>query len=246
MGEMIELSAGGKQFPGYVARPSGEVKGALIVIHEVWGLVNQVKGVADRFAHEGYIALAPEFLGEMGITEKLAGKLQSELFDPKRRNQAQPKLRELMTPMRAPGFGETVLAGVQACFTYLENQEGVKGRIGIVGFCFGGSYSFSLAVHQPKLKAAIPFYGHADFSVEELKNITCPVLAFYGENDERLMTQLPELKINMQQAAVDFRPQVYPDCGHAFFNETNPFAYNKAAADDAWEKTLDFIGKSFS
>jgi carboxymethylenebutenolidase len=245
MGEMIELSAGGKQFPGYVARPDGEVKGALIVIHEVWGLVNQIKGLADRFAAEGYVALAPEFLGEMGITEKLAGELQSELFDPKRRNQAQPKLRELMAPIHAPGFGEATLAGVQECFSYLENQEGVNGRIGVIGFCFGGSYSFSLAVHQPKLKAAIPFYGHADFSVEELKHISCPILAFYGQNDERLMTQLPELKTKMQQAAVDFRSLVYPDCGHAFFNETNPFAYNKAAADDAWEKTLRFIEREF-
>jgi carboxymethylenebutenolidase len=246
MGEMIELSAGGKQFPAYVARPSGEVKGALIVIHEVWGLVNQMKGVADRFAAEGYLALAPEFLGELGITEKLAGELQSELFDPERRHKAQPKIRERMAPMQAPGFGEATLAGVQECFSYLAGQAGVNGRIGITGFCFGGSYSFSLAVHQPKLKLAIPFYGHADFSVEELKAITCPILAFYGENDERLMTALPELKTKMKEAGVDFRPQVYPNCGHAFFNETNPFAYNKAAAEDAWEKTLSFIAKNFS
>jgi carboxymethylenebutenolidase len=246
MGEMIELSAGGKQFPAYVARPEGEIKGALIVIHEVWGLVNQVKGVADRLASVGYVALAPEFLGEMGITEKLAGELQSELFDPERRSKAQPKIRELMTPMQAPGFAETTLAGVQECFAYLEGQEGVNGRIGITGFCFGGSYSFSLAVHQPKLKVAIPFYGHADFSVEELKNISCPVLAFYGESDERLMTSLPELKTKMKEAGVDFTPQVYPDCGHAFFNETNPFAYNKTAADDAWGKTLGFIDKAFA
>lgn len=245
MGEMIELTGGTKQFPAYVARPDGEVKGAVIVIHEVWGLVDHVKGIAERFASEGYIALAPQLLGEMGITEKLAGDLQAELFDPERRNQAQPKIRELMAPMQAPGFAEETLASVEACYAYLAGQEGVNERIGIMGFCFGGSYSFSLAVHQPKLKAAVPFYGHADFSVEELRAIQCPILAFYGENDERLMNSLPELKTKIREAGVDFTAQVYKDCGHAFFNDTNPFAYNEAAAKDAWAKTLQFIAKNF-
>lgn len=244
MGEMIKLSDSGAPFPAYVARPSGEIRGAMIVIHEVWGLVDHVKSIAERFASEGYIALAPQLLGDMGFTEKLAGELQEELFDPERRNQAQPKLRERMAPMHAPGFAEQTLAHVQECFRYLQAQDGVNDRIGIMGFCFGGSYSFSLAVHQPRLKVALPFYGHADFSLEELKSITCPILAFYGENDERLMSALPELKTKMQEAQVDFSAQVYPDCGHAFFNDTNPFAYNKAAATDAWKQTLAFIEKN--
>jgi carboxymethylenebutenolidase len=242
---MVELTSQGGAFPVYVARPSGEVKGALMVIHEVWGLVDHMKHIADRYAAEGYIALAPQLLGDMGITEKLAGDLQEELFDPERRTQAQPKIRALMAPMQAPNFGAMTLQRVEDCFAYLATQPGVNERIGITGFCFGGTYSFSLAVHQPKLKVALPFYGHADFSVEELKKITCPILAFYGEKDERLMTQLPELKKQMAEAGVDFTAQVYPDCGHAFFNDTNPFAYNALAATDAWQRALDFIDKRF-
>jgi carboxymethylenebutenolidase len=245
MGEMVELSANDTSFKAYVARPSGEVKGGIIVIHEIWGLVDHMKGIADRFAAEGYVALAPHLI-ETGLTAEMAGELQEELFDPERRSQAQPKIRELMSPMQAPDFGTKTLASVQECFRYLSEQPGVEARVGIMGFCFGGTYSFSLAVHQPKLKLAVPFYGHADFSVEELKAITCPILAFFGEKDERLMAQLPELKTKMNEAGVDFTATVYPDCGHAFFNDTNPFAYNKAAATDAWEKTLVFVAENIA
>jgi carboxymethylenebutenolidase len=245
MGDMVKLSAGGNSFDAYVARPSGDVKGSMIVIHEIWGLVAHVKGIADKLAAEGYVALAPNLI-ETGLTEKMAGELQEELFDPERRSQAQPKIRELMTPLQAPNFGANTLANVQACFAYLAKQDGVNGNVGIMGFCFGGTYSFSLAVHEPKLKVALPFYGHADFSAEELKAITCPILAFYGEKDERLMEQLPELKSKMAEAGVDFTAQVYPDCGHAFFNDTNPYAYNQAAAADAWQRTLTLLAKSFA
>ena len=146
--------------------------------------------------------------------------------------------------MQAPGFGEKTAAKVRACFDYLFAQPGVEGRVGIMGFCFGGTYSFSLAVHEPRLKAAVPFYGHADFSVEELKQIHCPILAFYGERDENLMASLPELQEKMKAANVDFTVQVYENAGHAFFNDTNRFAYNKPAAEDAWPKALAFLAKN--
>ena len=201
--------------------------------------------VAERYASEGYLVVAPELLSETGITAELAGQLQEELFDPERRAGAQPKLRELMAPISAPGFALATTAKVQECYNYLAAQENVGERIGITGFCFGGTYSFGLAVHQPKLRVAVPFYGHADYSVQELAGIQCPILAFYGENDERLIDQLPGLKTKMLEAGVDFTAQVYKDCGHAFFNDTNRFTYNKVAATDAWRKALAFIDKSF-
>jgi len=101
-----------------------------------------------------------------------------------------------------------------------------------------------LAVHEPKLKVSIPFYGHADFSVDELRNITCPVLAFYGANDEALISSLPELKTKMADAGANFTSQVYEGCGHAFFNDTNKFTYNLDAATDAWNKTLSLLETS--
>src|SRR5665213_195312 len=179
MGETIQLKFKDQEFPGYLVHPEGPVKGALIVIHEVWGLTDHIKSIADRLAKEGYIALAPDLFSGNGIDIEALSGLQSQLFDPEKRAAVQPKLRELMAPIQAPEFGAITLDKTQVCFDYLENLDGINGRVGITGFCFGGSYSFSLAVHQPKLKVSIPFYGHADFSVDELKNISCPILAFY-------------------------------------------------------------------
>jgi carboxymethylenebutenolidase len=246
MAEMIELSFNGEDFPAYVGKPMGSIKGGLVIIHEVWGLADHIKDVANRFIEEGYSVIAPDLLGDTGITAELTGDLQKELFDPKRRSLAQPKIRKLMAPLQAPGFGEKTVSRVQRCYDYLAGQEGIKDHIGITGFCFGGTYSFSLAVHEPRLRAAVPFYGHADFSVEALQKITCPVLAFYGEKDDNLMSSLAELKTKMEEAKVNFTAQVYKDCGHAFFNDTNPFTYNQIAAKDAWSKTLEFLSTNLS
>lgn len=244
---MIKLSVGGQDFSVYKAEPSGKVKGGLLVIHEVWGLNNHTKDVADRFAKAGYAALAPDLIGEFSPEPKLAKELQEGLFnpDPEKRTQIQPQLRELMAPIKAPGFAEKTIEKLTKCFEYISIHPGVGSNIASVGFCFGGTYSFSLAVHEPRLKAAVPFYGHADFSAQELKQINCPILAFYGENDQALMKSLPDLKTNMETAGVDFSSKVYPDCGHAFFNDTNPYAYNKPAATDAWQRTLEFLDSKF-
>ena len=243
---MIQLKYDDQEFPAYLVTPHGPVKGALIVVQEVWGLTPHIKSIADRLAGEGYIALSPDLFYGNGIDLESLSGLQSQLFDPEKRAEVQPKLRALMTPIQSPEFGKITEAKTQVCFDYLENLGNVEGRVGIIGFCFGGTYSFSLAVHQPKLKVAIPFYGHADFSVDQLKAITCPVLAFYGDQDENLMASLPELKDKMSKAGVKFTAQVYPGCGHAFFNDTNKFTYNPEAAADAWNKTLDLLKSSFS
>ncbi len=215
----------------------------MIVVHEVWGLVAHIQDVADRYAAEGYLALAPDLFSDLGIAEKLSSELQEGLFDPdpERRNQVQPVLRELMAPMRLPEFAGQTLAKLRAGFESLAADPSVAGRIGITGFCFGGTSSFSLAVHEPRLKAVVPFYGHADYPVEQLSAIVAPVLAFYGENDASLIQALPALTAAMKAAGVDFTPVVYPGCGHAFFNDTNRFAYNALAAGDAWRRTLQFL-----
>lgn len=229
--------------PGYLARPDGEVKAGIIVIHEVWGLTDHIKSVADRLAAEGYLTLAPDLLSGSQIdTSQLEG-MQEALFDPERRSAVQPKLRELMAPMQNPDFGKKVLVGVKDCFDYLFDLPQTKQKVAVIGFCFGGTYSYSLAVNEPRLALAMPFYGHANFSEEELAQIKCPVRAFYGQNDEGLKEQMTELPGKMSQAGVDFAQQVYSDCGHAFFNDTNKFAYSQAAAQDAWAKVLSNLAK---
>jgi carboxymethylenebutenolidase len=136
--------------------------------------------------------------------------------------------------MHDPEFGKLTTTRLRACFDYLYNLPQVNQKVAVIGFCFGGTYSYGLAVVEPRLKIALPFYGHSDQSVEELKNISCPIRAFYGQNDQALISSLDDLKSRMAEAGVDFAAKVYPDCGHAFFNDSNPAVYNQAAAVDAW------------
>jgi carboxymethylenebutenolidase len=229
--------------PVYVGRPGLESRGGIIVIHEVWGLVDHIKQVADRFAKEGYLVYAPDLLKDMGIEKKVTPELQKDLFDPEKRNAAQPKLRELMAPIQSPEFGYKTTESLKKVFSALLNETDSKGKVAVVGYCFGGTYSYNLAVDEPRLAAAVPYYGHCDHSVDELRQITCPILAFYGEKDETLMASLPELKNRMHEAEVDFTAEVYGGTGHAFFNDTNPFSYKREAAADSWEKTLAFLSQ---
>ena len=240
MGHVIEVPHDGQPLDCYLAEPSGETKGGLILIHEVWGLSDHIKSVADRFAAEGYLVLAPDLLSETDIAAQ-AGSLRLDLFDPEKRSEAQPKMRALTAPLQAPDFAGKAVAKLKSCFDYLYAQTAVRQNVAVCGFCFGGSYSYSLAISENRLKAAVPFYGHSTADVAELSKINCPVLAFYGEKDENLMATLPELKANMKTAGVNYEAIVYPGCGHAFFNDTNKFTYNQDAATDAWQRTLGFL-----
>ncbi|HUA13247.1 MAG TPA: dienelactone hydrolase family protein [Candidatus Sulfotelmatobacter sp.] len=241
MGKNVSVSVNGYDLPCYLAEPESKPKGGLIVIEEIWGLTDHIRSIADRYAAEGYIVLSPNLLAETKVEKLLTPQDAQDLFNPEKRNAVQPKLREITAPIYSPEFAERAKANLLAAYDYLNKMSGATDRIGVTGFCFGGTYSFQLALIQPKLKCALPFYGHADFSVEQLRQIKCPILAFYGEKDEGLITSLPELKKNMSEAGVNFEAVVYPDCGHAFFNDTNPYAYNETAAKDAWTKSLAFI-----
>lgn len=246
MAETIALGEGATAVTAYLSRPHGQLRGAVIVVHEVWGLVKHITDVADRLAAEGYLALAPDLVHLAGLNPDVSGELQRAMFNPdaEARSAAQPQLRALTSPLRSPEFAATALGALRECFDYLTAQEQVDGRIGVIGFCFGGTQAFSLAVAEPRLRGAVPFYGHADYDADQLRSIACPILAFYGEEDTRLMDGLAELTAAMGKAAVDFRPRVYPDCGHAFFNDSNVFAYNESAAGQAWAETLGFLAQT--
>ncbi|MGH7193972.1 MAG: dienelactone hydrolase family protein, partial [Candidatus Saccharimonadales bacterium] len=154
---MIEIEKGGP-VKAYLTRPAVPAKAAVIVIHEVWGLADHIISVADRLAAEGYLALAPDFLSDTVDTAKLSG-MQEGLFDPERRNQVQPELRKLTAPIHDPEFGTRTTAALQACFDYLYDLPEARQKVAVMGFCFGGTYSFNLAVEEPRLKLALPFYG---------------------------------------------------------------------------------------
>jgi len=212
---------------------------AIIIIEEIWGLNDQIKGVADRFAQAGFSALAPEILPRE-LLQQLTPQLKVDLWDPVKRNEAQPKMRAAMAPIMQPEYAGQAIATLKACVDYLLADEQVDGSVAVLGFCFGGSYSFHLAAQSSRIKAAVPFYGQAP-SEDEVQKIQCPILAFYGDQDANLMQTLPELKETMQKYNKNFEAVVYPGAGHAFFNETNERMYRPDNAQDAWEKTIQFL-----
>jgi carboxymethylenebutenolidase len=244
MGELIKLDEG--KFDGYVAEPPDIVRGGLVVIHEIWGLVDHVKDVADRLAGQGYLAVAPDLLSGIGITPEIGQELQRirTMGSAEERTKFQPMLREKMAPMQAPDFAQGAIGKLRTTVDYLAGRPEASDRIGVIGFCFGGSYSFALAAADQRIRAAVPFYGSPN--LDEVAKIKCPVLAFYGDQDTRLTAGLAELRKAMAAAGVDFTEQVYPGVGHAFFNDSSPSTYDAATAKDAWNRTLAFLDRTLT
>jgi carboxymethylenebutenolidase len=244
MEQMIEVS-GNQPFSAFLATP--EKKGTypgIIVIHEVWGLNEHTKDIVKRFAKIGYVALAPDLLSETGITGKISPAIMSEIANPATRDEAQKKMRAAMAPIQSPEFGKATVRKLKECVSYLLDNKEVNGDVAAVGYCFGGTYAYAVALEDHRIKAIIPYYGHAPEPFEKIKEITCPILAFYGEQDTNLVSRLPELKDAMKKYGKSFDSYIYPDTGHAFFNDTNPNRYNKKAAEDSWKKTLSFLSEN--
>jgi carboxymethylenebutenolidase len=245
MGTMIHLPE--HDLVAYRADPPGQVRGAVVVIQEIWGLVDHIKDVADRFAAQGYVAIAPDLLGHVGLSPDVGGELHAatQSGDEETRLAVQPRLRDLMGPARSPEFAAWAVPALRAVVDLVVDEDGVDGDVAVVGFCFGGTYSFALALAEPRLEAAVVFYGR--FPEEgDPAAIACPVLAFYGEDDHGITDGVPDLEAQMARAGVDFTARVYHGVGHAFFNDTSPSRYNADVAADAWQRTLDFLDRQFA
>jgi carboxymethylenebutenolidase len=243
----LDIEGAGSPLPAYRAEPIGELRGALIVIEEIWGLVDHIKDVADRYAAEGYLVISPDILSHGGITPEVGAELirLQQSTDEDERTRLQPLMREKMAPVREPEYGAWAVEALKSVVDYIDQQPGVDGRIGVLGFCFGGTYSFALAAADRRIRGAVPFYGQPP-ETTELAHLDCPVLAFYGEEDERLIDSLPDVTARMKDAGADFESRVYPGAGHAFFNDTNPIAYRADVAADAWTRSLEFLRGSLA
>jgi carboxymethylenebutenolidase len=240
MGTMTEFPE--HELSAYRADPEGDPRGAVVVIQEIWGLTAHVKDVADRFAAEGYVALAPDLLAHVGLTPEVGTRIFQLVNSGSEQDRAaaQPQLRAATTPARQPEFAAWAVPALRGVVEALAAEPAVRGRVGVVGFCFGGSYAFALAAADDRVRAAVPFYGSFPEDADPA-TIACPVLAFYGEQDRRITGQVPELEARMEQAGVDFTARVYHGVGHAFFNDDAPSRYHAEVAADAWQRTLAFL-----
>lgn len=250
MTQDIEIPFKDQPFNAYVSTANApetqeEKPSGVIVIHEIWGLNEHTRDVANRIAALGYTVIAPDLLSHTGILEKMTPEIQREIADPATKDEAQKKMREAMAPLHQPEFGAETVQRIQACYDYLKNEHGAP-KIGCIGFCFGGTYTFAFAASQPKLNAAVVFYGHPPADESEIAKIKTPIIGFYGEKDTRLTEGLAELQMTFERNHMEFPHFVYPNTGHAFFNDTNAPMYNKEAAEDSWLKTVEFLKQTLA
>ena len=222
MGETVEFESEAGPTSGYLAVPTDGSGPAVIVIQEWWGLVAHIKDVAERFAAEGFVALAPDlFHGEM-TTES---------------GEAARKLQELKVADAA--------RELDGAIDYLLRRPEVTGdKVGVVGFCAGGALAVVTANTAPdKVAAAVPFYGVFWYGDPQVDQVRAPMLMHVGTEDEWIPIEkveaLAEHVRSSSGTAVEVR--TYEGAGHAFFNDTRPEAYDPNAASEAWAATLAFL-----
>lgn len=205
---------------GHLAAPDGDQSlGAVVVIHENRGLNAHIRSVAERVAAEGFLALAPDALSPLGGT-------------PADADQARAMIGQLN--------GDDTVRDFLAAVQFLRTHRRSNGRVGCVGFCWGGAMANQLAVHSPDLAAAVPYYGRPP-AAEDVPRIRAALLLHYAGLDERVNAGIPAYEEALKAAGVNYRLFVYEGAHHAFNNDTSPDRYHPEAARLAWQRTIAFF-----
>jgi carboxymethylenebutenolidase len=219
--EEVSFPGADGEVTGYLARPA-DADGALpavVVIHENRGLNPHTEDVARRVALEGFVALAPDFLSPLGGT-------------PENEDEA----REMIGQLDSEQTTQNALAAVD----FLASHEASTGKVGVVGFCWGGALANQVAVHSPDVAAVVPYYGRQP-SAEEAAKIEAPILLQYAGLDDRINAGIEEYEQALQAADVDYTIHIYEGVNHAFNNDTSEARYDQEAAELAWSRTIDFL-----
>jgi carboxymethylenebutenolidase len=216
----VDIQGASGKLQGYLAWPrQGKKHPALLVIHENRGLNAHIEDVARRAAKAGFLALAPDCLSGSGGT-------------PADEDQAREKIGALD---RA-----AVVADLEAARRWLSSQKSSNGRVGAVGFCWGGGMVNQLAVADPDLKAGVVFYGMSP-APEQVAAIKAKMLLHYAGLDERINAGVPAYEAALKAAGVTYTLHMYDGVQHAFHNDTNAARYDAAAASLAWKRTIEFL-----
>ncbi len=204
---------------GYLVRPAGGgPRGGVVVVHENRGLNPYIEDVARRVAIAGFTALAPDGLTPLGGypgTDDEGKVLQRRLDKGK------------------------LLEDFIAAFGHLKSDPDSNGKVGVVGFCYGGGVANAMAVRLPDLAASVPFYGR-QASAEDVAKIEAPLLLHYAGLDRRINQGWPEYEAALKAQGKEYTAHIYPGVNHGFHNDTTP-RYDAAAAELAWARTIDFF-----
>jgi carboxymethylenebutenolidase len=220
MGEMVQFPFDGGNSGGYLATPKQGSGPGVVVIQEWWGLVDHIKDVCDRFADEGFVALAPDlYHGKTTKSPDEAGKL--------------------MMAMRVDEAEKDLGAAVQYLLTL---DSTTSEEIGVVGFCMGGALALYTATKNSNIGACVVFYGGHPKVKPDLPNLHAPVLGLYGEKDGSVTPAVVhDLERQVKDLGKQIEVKIYPGAQHAFFNDTRPGVYDADAAADAWQRTIKFF-----
>lgn len=218
--EMVTFKGASGDVKGYLVRPANAARApAVVVIHENKGLTPYIKDVARRAAAQGFIALAPDFLSQVG------GTPANEEDGPEK--------------TRALDMAKTKQDALAAA-EYLRALSGTNGKVGSIGFCWGGALSNQLAVNDPNLNAAVVFYGRSPAS-EEVTKIKAKMLLHYGGLDENINKTVPEYEAALKAQGKSYTLNMYEGAQHAFHNNDNPSRHHPESAALAWERTMTFL-----
>lgn len=216
----VTLAGDGATLTGHLALPPGDgPHPAVVVIHEISGLNEQIRGVADRFAGEGYAALAVDLFAD--------------------RNRALCMAR-FMAGLMLNALDHQGIRDLRRALDWLAvRPEVAEDRIGAVGFCMGGSFAIAWAATDDRLRAVAPFYAQNPRPFEAVRRL-CPVVGSYPGRDFTAPMGR-RLDRALEEAGIDHDIVVYPDARHSFFNDRNPRSYDPAASEDAWRRTLAYF-----
>jgi carboxymethylenebutenolidase len=254
--EWVKITHDRRDVQSFIAYPEVKDKAtAVIVIHEIFGMSDWVRGVTDQLAEAGYIAIAPDLLSGMGPSGGGTDSLDSKAI-----SKAIPALPP-----------DQITADLNAVMDYVSKLPSCNGKVIVAGFCWGGGQSFRFATNNKDLKAAFVFYGVPPTTDEAAARINCPVYGFYAGNDARVTATIPAATDLMKKAGKFYEPVVYDSAGHGFmrageapppkaptatgdadadqkaqaaFEKASPmYAANKKARDASWQRWLDLLKK---
>ena len=222
----VEFEANGSKAPGYLAVPESDKGPGVIVLQEWWGLNDEIKGICDRFAEEGFLALAPDLY--RGDTTEQPDEAEQK--------------------MMAMSMDQTE-KDMRGAVDFLAGHEGFEGDgVGSVGFCLGGGLAVWAATANPKVDAVVTYYYVMPHGKPDFSKVQAPVLGHFGTNDDFVsVDDAKALEKELNDAGADAKFEFYEGAGHAFFNDTDRLGtYDERHAQEAWRKTVDFFKRHLS